>query len=226
MATPVRITESDLRAAIRDERYWNAAHPESTSLRQWVTEGYSALHPRDGQSRGSVWVRAYVRDGRTVMAHWRAAPPGQGGALHPAQSDGAFPRLNQPGVLRGAPDGRGSGGPTRAPGPVQRPVGETGDRVELLRRQSAPDGVVHQRAYQWQRSGGQAQLERDLQALTPTGPLTDVGRGVFRQPLADGRTATIRDSTVQGRLGPRTPEIQEPLPSGRAYPSDIFRYSE
>lgn len=67
MAT-VRITEADLRQAMRDRRYWQAGHPERHAYVNWVTEGWQALG--DAEKSGGtreVHVRAYsrVRDGRT-----------------------------------------------------------------------------------------------------------------------------------------------------------------
>jgi hypothetical protein len=83
---PVRITQADLRQAMRDARYWKPGHPERAAFNAWVTDGFRALNPPDAAPRGAVWVKAYTRDGRTVAAHWRSAPPLQMGAG--ASSDG------------------------------------------------------------------------------------------------------------------------------------------
>lgn len=64
----VRITEQDLRGAMREPRYWNAAHPERQAFNAWVGQGWRALNPADGAARSAVWVRAYMRDGHMVSA--------------------------------------------------------------------------------------------------------------------------------------------------------------
>ncbi|HYF07272.1 MAG TPA: colicin D domain-containing protein [Acetobacteraceae bacterium] len=69
-----RLTEADLRAAMRDPRYWQTGHPERAAYAGWVGEGWQALHPPGQPVRAAVWVRAYVRDGHAVSAHWRSAP--------------------------------------------------------------------------------------------------------------------------------------------------------
>jgi hypothetical protein len=74
-----RLTEADLRAAMRDRRYWLAGHPERAAYGAWVGEGWRALYPDGGQARMSVWVRPYIREGHPVTGHWRGAPPGGGG---------------------------------------------------------------------------------------------------------------------------------------------------
>ena len=70
MPRTVRVTEQDLRGAMRDERYWRSGHPERAAFVGWVTDGFRGLYPPDGAARGAVWVRAYVRNGQPVAAHW------------------------------------------------------------------------------------------------------------------------------------------------------------
>ncbi len=75
MADMVRVDAAALRAAVGDDRYWNAAHPENQAWRSWVTEGFQALYNSERAEGGVVHVRAYMRDGHMVSAHTRSAPP-------------------------------------------------------------------------------------------------------------------------------------------------------
>jgi hypothetical protein len=81
MAESITITEADLRAAIRDPRYWMSGHPEREGFAGWVTEGFRALHGPEAKG-GSVKVRAYTRrrDGREehVGAHTPGSAAGWG----------------------------------------------------------------------------------------------------------------------------------------------------
>lgn len=52
-----RMTEQDLRAVMRDPRYWTAGHPEREAYGAWVGEGWSTLVPAQQKAGG---------DGRTV----------------------------------------------------------------------------------------------------------------------------------------------------------------
>jgi hypothetical protein len=68
MAT-IRVTETDLRAAMRDRRYWQPGHPERAAFGDWVTEGWQRLHGPDAATEGGervVQVRAHdrTRNGR------------------------------------------------------------------------------------------------------------------------------------------------------------------
>jgi len=90
MPVPVRITEADLRAAMRDPRYWRSGHPERHSFAGWVSKGWQALYANEAEPQTSVWVRAYVRDGHAVAAHWRAAPA-PGNAVISVQGRGSVP---------------------------------------------------------------------------------------------------------------------------------------
>jgi hypothetical protein len=76
MPNTVAVTEQDLRAAMRDPRYWNASNPERAAFSQWVTEGFQALFPAGNAPKGVVQVRAYMREGRIVAAHTRASTEG------------------------------------------------------------------------------------------------------------------------------------------------------
>jgi hypothetical protein len=72
-----------LRAAVADDRYWQAGHPEHDAWRAWVTDGFRVVYGGGERvSAGAVHVRAYTRsrDGRTehVRAHVRSDPPGVG----------------------------------------------------------------------------------------------------------------------------------------------------
>ena len=74
MSRIVRITESDLRAAVADERYWRVGHPERGAFQTWVGQGFRGLNPSDGGARTTVWVRAYMRGGHWVSSHFRGTP--------------------------------------------------------------------------------------------------------------------------------------------------------
>ena len=45
MSRIVRITESDLRAAVADERYWRVGHPERGAFQNWVGQGFPGAKP-------------------------------------------------------------------------------------------------------------------------------------------------------------------------------------
>jgi hypothetical protein len=242
---PVRITQADLRQAMRDARYSKPGHPERAAFSAWVADGFRALHPSDGAPRNAVWVKAYTRDGHVVAAHWRSAPPrqatagtpsDQSSAIRPPEASaefvevGAFSRVLR--RLRRAPaDGRGSGGGTpAAPGRGRHPRrtdGEGRDAVDDLRSQ--PDtrrlDNLRDRVDQWSRPGGEAGRTQDLERLRPNGAptLDPSGARVYR--LEDGRLAIIRPSTSPGSNGMPTLEIAEPTGrAGRFLTTDKFRY--
>ncbi|CAH0258700.1 hypothetical protein ROS9278_03339 [Roseomonas sp. CECT 9278] len=242
---PVRITQADLRQAMRDARYWKPGHSERAAYSAWVTDGFRALNPPDAAPRNAVWVKAYTRDGHVVAAHWRASPPRQATAGATSDQSSA---MRPPGVSadivevgalsrilrrlrRGPADGRGSGGGTSsAPGRgrhPRRPDGEGRDLVDDLRSQ--PDtrrmDNLRDRVDQWDRPGGEAGRARDLESLRPDGPPTNTpdGRQIYR--LQDGRTAVARPSTSPGSDGMPTLEIAEPTArAGRFQATDKFRY--
>jgi len=81
MSRIVRITESDLRAAVADERYWRVGHPERGAFQNWVGQGFRGLNPSDGEARTTVWVRAYMRGGHWVSSHFRGTPARYGHVL-------------------------------------------------------------------------------------------------------------------------------------------------
>lgn len=87
MAETVPMDAAGLRAAVADDLYWQAGHPEHEAWRAWVSEGFRAVHGEGDGPAGVVHVRAYsrTRDGRTehVRAHLRSDPPG-GDAADPA----------------------------------------------------------------------------------------------------------------------------------------------
>ncbi len=85
MAT-VRMRAGDLRAAMRDRRYWQAGHPERATYAAWVSEGWQRLHGPDATTEGGeriVQVQAYdrTRNGRReqVDAYTQRRPAGRGG---------------------------------------------------------------------------------------------------------------------------------------------------
>lgn len=242
---PVRITEADLRKAMRDARYWQAGHPERAAFSTWVTDGYRALHPSDAAPRASVWVRAYTRNGHAVAAHWRSAPATQGTDDRPEDgpqysgSGGDAPEVVQANAVRrllqlfrrGPADGRGSGGPPTggrtAPERRRWPGRDGRDRVEDMR--SDPATVRLRDAHsagtaQYRRPGGAAGRQRDLEALNPVGQPERIREGVSRYSLADGRVAVVRDATHPTSSGEPTLEIAELIGNGRYRPTDIFRY--
>ena len=179
MRAPIRITEADLRSAMREPRYWQDRHPERDGFRDWVRGGFQALNPRDGEARGSVWVRAYVRNGHPVAGHWRAAPPSSGSEAEmgsKGEADGDAPlvpvslRRFLDRMLRGPADERGGPGrrdfrrrdPTRS---WRDPDGR--DRVQELRddpRNGATDRLRND-IEQRDRPGGPALRQRDLERL-------------------------------------------------------------
>lgn len=75
MAFPVLISESELRNAMRDPRYWQQGQAERKNFVSWVTKGWEALNPKTGSGKTKIWVRAYERDGHEVSAHWRSQKP-------------------------------------------------------------------------------------------------------------------------------------------------------
>ena len=137
MAERVPMDATGLRAAVADDRYWQAGHPERDAWRAWVTDGFRAVYGGGERvSGGVVHVRAYTRsrDGRTelVRAHVRSDPPGGGfdpGAVERAAAPlvagvplviGAggrvagqiirrFPSLARPNLLERILGGRGAG---------------------------------------------------------------------------------------------------------------------
>jgi hypothetical protein len=97
-----------LRAAVADDRSWQAGHPEHDAWRAWVTDGFRVVYGGGERvSAGAVHVRAYTRsrDGRTehVRAHLRSDPPG--GGFDP----GAVARAAAP-LVAGVPLVIGAGG--------------------------------------------------------------------------------------------------------------------
>ena len=238
MSRMIRITESDLRAAIRDERYWQAGHPERATFQNWVGQGFRALNPTDASVRTMVWVRAYMRDGHWVSGYWRRARPRN---AHHSQ----YASLTLPGVtstsdvlpvnrgasrppIRPAPTGQARPA-TRAPTrwePVRGPDGV--DRVEKFRREMFANGEFDRptrRGYdQWVRPGGAARREADLQRLD-AGPPIPLGNGFTQYILPNGRIATARTSSSPGYEGTISLEIAQPH-RGDFRPTDIIRYGD
>ena len=108
MAERVPMDAAGLRAAVADDRYWQAGHPEHDAWRAWVTDGFRVVYGGGERvSAGAVHVRAYTRSraGRTehVRAHVRSDPPG--GGFDP----GAVERAAAP-LVAGVPLVIGAGG--------------------------------------------------------------------------------------------------------------------
>ncbi len=244
MSRIVRITESDLRGAIADERYWRVGHPERSAFQSWVGQGFRALNPSDGEARSSVWVRAYMREGHMVSAHWRRAPAGHAQERSDLAATSSF--VERAGdtnlhlanwwssliarIPRGPAGGRG-GGASRgrtAPLPRERRVGADGrDAVQDLRDESRWSRPLRRDVDQWERGGGEARRAADLQRLRPTGETNVTPTRDVVHRLQDGRTATTRPSTSPGYEGRPTLEIGSPDGSARAWGSiitDKFRY--
>ena len=103
MADTIPITDADLRAAIRDPRYWKD-NPEREDFARWVSDGYKALYGPDSKASGGVvHVRAYTRkrDGHTenVRAHTRHGAEGgekEGGDKTAPPPGEARPNLLEP----------------------------------------------------------------------------------------------------------------------------------
>ena len=93
----IPLTETGLRSAMRDRRYWQSGHPEREAYVGWVSHGWRALEGspyQDPSGSSVVFVQAYmrVRDGHTeeVSAHQRSAPARTGdnsaGGAHSQQT--------------------------------------------------------------------------------------------------------------------------------------------
>jgi hypothetical protein len=238
MPSPIRITEPDLRQAMRDPRYWRSGHPEREAFGAWVTEGYRGLYPRDAAPRTSVWVKPYTREGHPVAGHWRRAPEGADDsavATPPEANDGPdiieadWRRSAWEWLRRGAPDGRGSGGRRGAqPTPPRRLIpGRDGrDRINELRNDPATQRMpdVHNGVPQYSRPGGAAGRQRDIDSLNPVGQPESLAAGRLRYRLEDGRIAISRPATHRLSNAEPTLEIFEPREGGTFSSVDIFRY--
>lgn len=147
MPDRVPIDASRLRAAVSDERYWNAAHPERAAWRRWVAEGYQALYSDTGRAPGgTVHLRAYVRDGHAVAAHVRSEPVRDGAASRGAGSP------------RHAEDGSGAAYPESASGLLglviaRRNLLDSGSIVPVMARRR-PDGIIGRRTETILEGGG------------------------------------------------------------------------
>lgn len=47
----IPLTDLDLKQAMRDPRYWEPGHPERAGFHDWVTKGWEALYPSNGQGQ-------------------------------------------------------------------------------------------------------------------------------------------------------------------------------
>jgi hypothetical protein len=188
------------------------------------------------------------RDGHWIAAHWRRAPA-RGSSSADGDAAGDTDRANttsdasdisdaEPVVRvnwwrrllgRAPADGRGGGRSRRElfeRDRTRRWADADGrDRAEELRRDPAtqPAGTLRRDIDQWDRPGGAAQLQRDLERLGPVGEPEVLGDGRIHYRLRDGRSAILRPSSSPGE--PPTLEITEPSPiPRRGIPTDKFRY--
>jgi hypothetical protein len=120
MSYPVRITDQELRAAMRDPRYWQQGQPERKAFVTWVTHGWKALNPEGSSAKTQVWVRAYIREGHSVSSHWRSHSPSQEKVLLTNERGSVPPTYGQ-----------------RLPSP-QDPVGRSGNPIEISPRTNSP----------------------------------------------------------------------------------------
>ncbi len=243
MSRIVRITESDLRGAIADERYWRVGHPERDAFQNWVGQGFRGLNPSDGEARSTVWVRAYMRGGHWVSAHFRRAPPHHQRYIQyvsfrvPDVGGGLIPTPVQRGPMRPRQPSRSTGGaqpgieatPARRGTQRERREGSDGrDRVEELRRdaETQHQGVLRNQIDQWDRPGGTSGRDADLRMLGASPP--DVmANGALRYLLPNGSIATARRSTTPNAGSELTLEIAHPAETeGRFIRTDKFRYPD
>ena len=232
-ANPIRITEADLRTAMREPRYWQNGHPEREGFTSWVRGGFGALHPKDAPARGAVWVRPYRREGKPVAGHWRSPPPGGTGSSAGAIQPGTIQHANWRRSLwerltRGPADGRRPNNnerrnqPPTLPPPAA-PEDEVGQRIDTLLRdrlttRDAESPVLQHGELYWQRDGGPSLRERDITDLRPIemrrpNPNRDVR--IYR--LDDNRQITVRPSTTNKNLPFPTIDVQQRvvLPNGK-----------
>jgi len=240
MPPPIRITEADLRQAMRDPRYWRSGNPEQQAFGAWVTEGYRGLYPRNAAPRSSVWVKPYTREGHEVAGHWRRAPEDAGDSAADGTTDiedrsdiieANWRRSAWEWLRRTAPDGRGSGGrPGTQPAPPRRkwPGRDGRDRVDDIRNDSATQRLpdAHSASVpQYSRPGGVSGRQRDLEAMDPVGPPTPNAQGGLQYALRDGRMATVRQASGARSNNEPTIEVFEPGDRpGRWRAVDLFRY--
>lgn len=160
MAGTIPIREADLRAAMRDDRYWRFGHPERAAFVDWVTSGWHSLYPSDGSKPhgGMVWVRPYDRqsNGRAehVEGYWRHAA-----TSIPDQHESDVHRVaappRNPNDPRGRPfplegdggmgTGGGGGGRGRAPQQANPPPPRSASpprTVEEMREAAALDNIT------------------------------------------------------------------------------------
>lgn len=242
MSVLVRITEQDVRGAMREPRYWSLGHPERQAFNAWVGQAWRGLNPADGEARSTVWVRAYMREGHMVSAHWRSAPPRNGLDQHAGLAPPNRPEMHDPieRVSRGPtrprlPNGGSSssrpGGPPSNRLGVQRERREDSsgqDRVEGLRRdpETQHRGTLQHQIDQWDRPGGAAGRDADLRMLG-AGPPDVMANGALRYLLPNGSIATARRSTTPNAGSELTLEIAHPSENaGRFIRTDKFRYPD
>ncbi len=172
MPERVPITESSLRAALRDPRYWTSGHPEREAYAAPVTDGFRALYNSGEAKGGTVHVRALTRkrDGKVehVGAHDRSAPPG--GLVTPVVSAHIRPSLGTP-SLRDPLIIGGGGGIILAPRPGIPPQAPAGPRRPSLldppEEERRPPGTI----------GGAVQNAPPEQNDQPPGPEPQGPRG-------------------------------------------------
>jgi len=80
----IPVSDLDLKEAMADPRYWDPGNPERAGFHDWVTKGWEALYPANGErpAGGTVQVRPYTRmqDGKQVQVsgYQRASTGGKG----------------------------------------------------------------------------------------------------------------------------------------------------
>jgi hypothetical protein len=83
----IPLTDLGLKNAMGDPRYWDPGNPERAGFHDWVTKGWEALYPANGErpAGGTVQVRPYTRmqDGKQVqISGYQRASTGGKGAPH------------------------------------------------------------------------------------------------------------------------------------------------
>lgn len=217
-----------------EPRYYRSGDPERAAYSAWVSQGWRALNPPDGATRGAVWVRPYVREGKPVAGHWRSPPPGGAGSAVSTDNPGHGmpdtpelvqwqPFLRQ---LFRSPAGRGGGGGSRGGGnrgerrntrpalpiPVD-PGDEVGRRIDRLWQDplTQPDTdkpMLEDGSHQWRRDGGPRLRDSDLARLGPSEFVREYENGARLYRLDASRQVVVRVSTTRGSPEWPTLEVQ------------------
>lgn len=212
----IAITEQDLRAAMRDRRYWQSGHPEREAYQARVTEGWRALAAagwwdEGGKACTQVFVRAYerTRNGRRehVDAYTQCRPTGRGeGETRIAQA-------------RPEHDGAATAGATAAPAP--RPVvvfvggmGDAGTRI--VREYANRFGGAHSdRETRYFAHDEGARIRRFIEGLPPGTPVSLVGHSW-------GGDTAASVAAALGATGRRVDTLVTIDPAGRGTSEAFF----